>query len=289
MEKDAAAVAAAPPAPDADTLIRSLELPAMPANANRVSMAVANPYTTAHTLAALVESDQGMAVHLLKTVNSSLYGLSTKVANITHAVSVMGFSMVRDLVVSFSMRYLFKKFGPVERAMWNHAHACALMTRRLATKFAPESSDLAFLAGQLHDVGEVLLRQMDPYPMARDAKRSAAQCADLEQMRFGYHHGHFGAALIRHWRLPEVVALAAEHHIRPVLTELVDKNAARLVACVALADEIAHAAESGDSFNVDPVEALAVLGVPLSDFQTVANEALQQLAAEAPELRLKAV
>lgn len=266
---------------------QGIELPAMPALANRINILCADRRTTTQQLAALILADQGVAVHLLRTVNCALYGMSGRVATIPHAIAVLGFSNVRDLVVAFSMRYLFKKFGPRQKAICNHAQAVALVSRHLALRFAPATADLAYLAGQLHDVGEVILIQLDEEFVNRTAQLAPGQRADAEEEHFGFHHAQIGADLISYWNLPRDLALVAKHHIRPVLAELDHPTSMQLIACVALADQICesrHGIEGLGAGRPDPEEALAILEVARSDFDLVAQTAFAQLSAEAPQL-----
>jgi HD-like signal output (HDOD) protein len=263
-------------------LIPNLELPAMPAAANRVNIAIANPRTEPADLARLIEADPGLASHVLRTCNSPFYGLSRRVSNVEHAVRLIGFRNVRDLVLAFSTRYLFKRFGPFEKHLWNHSMRTGLAARMLAERYCAAQRDEAFLAGQMHDVGLVFMIQRNEMAVSA-AQALASHERDLcELQSFGFTHGTAGAGLLRHWNLPIAAEMAALHHHAPMQCMAEAPAVSRLVACVSLADQLCEHADgafqsAAPLWEVDGP--LGALGLHGSELKRIAADFNQRMAA----------
>jgi HD-like signal output (HDOD) protein len=70
----------------------------------------------------------------------------------------------------------------------------------------------------LHDLGiPVMARAFGSRyrPILDRAKETTTPLWDLEREAFGYGHPEVGAALLRSWKFPEGVAMAAAHHHLP--------------------------------------------------------------------------
>src|ERR1051326_3566235 len=78
------------------------DLPPLPAVVTRIMQTVNDPDTSAEDLNKLISMDQGLASKVLRIVNSSYYGFPKRISTITHAVVILGFNTVRNLVLGVS-------------------------------------------------------------------------------------------------------------------------------------------------------------------------------------------
>ena len=78
-------------------------LPSLPAVAVRVIELTSDPNVRLSDLGEMIETDQGLTTKILRTVNSSYYGLRQKCANIQKALVMLGLNPVKSLALSFSL------------------------------------------------------------------------------------------------------------------------------------------------------------------------------------------
>ena len=104
-----------------------------------------------------------MTAKVLQLVNSSFFGLSVHVQDVTHAAALLGLNALRPLVLSAGVfRQLEESKVPtalVEEVL-NHSLAVGQLGKQIAEAegLDRESADNAMLAGILHDVGSSFLR-----------------------------------------------------------------------------------------------------------------------------------
>jgi HD-like signal output (HDOD) protein len=162
--------------------------------------------------------------------------LPRRVASIQQAVSYLGLSTVRSMVLSAE---LFKPgktlcaaldLGQLQR----HALNVALVARSLAAETA--WAEDAFLAGLLHDIGFLVLGRQRGVEMqqALEAHATGMPLEDAERKFVGVDHGTAGAYLLGLWGLPYDIVEAVANHSVP-------ERIARISFDVLSAVGIAHA------------------------------------------------
>ncbi|MEX0876710.1 MAG: HDOD domain-containing protein, partial [Phycisphaerales bacterium] len=77
-------------------------LPSLPAVAARLLELTSNPNVELSEISRLVQQDQALAARVLKTVNSSFYGLTSPCGSIERAMGYLGLNSVKSLVLGFS-------------------------------------------------------------------------------------------------------------------------------------------------------------------------------------------
>jgi len=104
----------------------------------RVLELTRDPNVSITALAQAVAADPALAVKVLKTVNSSYYGLSAPCPSIPRALNLLGLNTVKAIVLSFSLVDCTKTAGLDERfdigAFWRRAVHCAAAARALAAR-----------------------------------------------------------------------------------------------------------------------------------------------------------
>lgn len=220
---------------------KTLELPAMPVIATRVMRAVEDPKTTTNVLAAVIETDPGITGWIMRVVNSAAYGRQRRVTSLAQAISLLGFVELKNLVVSASMRAIYRSFGPIEKDLWLHSVAVGSGARILANRVAKKFREPAFLAGQMHDVGKLVIRNTFPERFL-DALKSRPELGTIaaEEAQLGFSHVDVGALLMQRWNMPAPIEAAAFYHHDLELAQMLAAEHAQLVGCVVLANELAH-------------------------------------------------
>jgi len=83
------------------TLVARIEsMPTLPAVALRVMEVTADPKSSANDLMGIISPDVSLTTKILKIANSPFYGLTRGISSLKHAVTVLGFKEIRNLVIS---------------------------------------------------------------------------------------------------------------------------------------------------------------------------------------------
>ncbi|MFH1131051.1 MAG: HDOD domain-containing protein, partial [Pseudomonadota bacterium] len=110
----------------ADLVKKRFEIPTIPPIAAKVTQELKNPNASSTRMARLISNDQGLTTRILNVANSPFYGLRRNPTSVRQAVVTLGFQAVQGLVVCFSTREVYKKFGPIEKNLWEHSMGVAL-------------------------------------------------------------------------------------------------------------------------------------------------------------------
>lgn len=256
--KTVVAEAAAEIAPiDAAALARRIaELPALPLALSEAMRALGRDDLPASACARAIELDLALAARVLRLANSPFYGVPGRIGSVSDAVRLLGLRTVAGVVAAVSLRGLMQGLrcpGFHFEAHWRHVLATAIAARELAL-CCGHDADEAFLAGLLHDVGQLVLARFHPQRAARAlalARDDDVELLAAERQEFGRGHDAIGAEVARHWGLPGRLWQAIETHHAP--EAVVAGESAPLGALVHVADAIAHALDvGGDAFDAVP-------------------------------------
>jgi two-component system, cell cycle response regulator len=169
-------------------------------------------------LAELIGCDPALAAKVIKTANSSMFGVPREVTNIKRAVLVLGLRTVNLLALSFSV--IASATGSAAagfsyRRFWTQTAVTAVASRLLALRAATGLKDEAFLAGLLSGFGQLVLaeRAVDAYgPVLERVTQTERHPLDVERELLGSTHVELGARLLDAWGLPQPVCEAIRIH-----------------------------------------------------------------------------
>ncbi|RMG18541.1 MAG: HDOD domain-containing protein [Planctomycetota bacterium] len=252
----------------AEIVAKIRDLPPLPSVVVRMHELLTDANTTAREIERLLASEPAIASKVLCIANSAYYGVGQRVGTLSHAVMVLGFNTVRNVVFASSlMRSLDAcaaegSYDPFR--FWQHSiatgAACKLLARRLQLPHQEEY----FLVGLLHDLGKVVLAGWVPVEEAERVRALTAEGEDehaAERAVLGTDHAEVGAELLARWRLPIFHVEAVRHHHTPALSK--ERRASQVIH---VADALTHALLLGvgerDSFPRLGEEAWAGVGPP---------------------------
>jgi HD-like signal output (HDOD) protein len=223
-----------------DLLSRCQDFLALPPVVQIILGVTSGRSSSAMTLATLIQSDPVLAAGVMAIANSPYFGFSKKISRVSHAVSVLGFEEIRNIVLSISVVQLFDHRGSGDtEKLWRHGYAAGVATRMAANFFKLKIESKYFLAGMLHDIGKIFLAQYlpDKYrEMLAVLEREGGKITyhALEEAFFGITHEEIGRRLLEFWNFPAEVTQAVWFHHAPSLaiSDVV------LASCVHIADLI---------------------------------------------------
>jgi HD-like signal output (HDOD) protein/ActR/RegA family two-component response regulator len=212
-------------------------LPPLPSTFAALQRALIDPSIDLRNVSAIIEKDPGVSAKVLQVCNSAFFRLPRRVYSIKQAVSYLGLSTVRSMVLSTE---LFRPGKPLSPGldlgqMQRHALRVAAIARDLAAD-APWAED-AFLSGLLHDVGFLLLARhlTDQMQRALEATAAGMPLAEAGQKYVGVSHGVAGGYLLGLWGLPyEVVEAVANHE----LPTMVARSSFDVLGAIAIAQAL---------------------------------------------------
>lgn len=264
-----------------EILQRTTDLPSIPAAALAVLREAESSSSSAHTIAAKLAADQGLAVRVLRLANSAFYGLPRQVMSVQEAVVVLGTRTIRHLcLVAATYPWLSKplpgyELGPEQ--LFIHALAVATGSELIADQTSKIQRDDAFTVGLLHNLGKVALsawleNKLQGVQTIAEYEKLAFDQA--ERRIFGYDHAEIGAALADRWNLPKTLVLAIRYHHKPQ-----DNGAPRpLVDAIHVGDFLAMSlgfGVGGDGLQYEfDVTSLDRLGLTSRDLDDLANRLL---------------
>jgi HD-like signal output (HDOD) protein len=198
-------------------------LPRPPVTVQALEKVLADPDAGIMSVAAVVSRDAALAARLLRVVNSAFFGMSRQVTRVDAAVNFLGIALVRAIAMADGIVRSFSLSPDViDIDEWNtHSVRVAMAAREIAAVGCPQDkavADEAFLAGLLHDVGQIVLAGVAPdrwREICHAADRGACPTIDAEREAGGATHAMVGAYLLSIWGLPSSVVEAVAFHHSP--------------------------------------------------------------------------
>jgi len=225
-----------------------------------IARALRDPEASLADVSSRAAQDPAMSGKLLQLANSAALGLRHKVVNVEEAIGYLGLEMTRSLVLlAHTFSYCNRNRGTNARVdrLWKHSLQTGSLARRLAReeRTSREAADEAFLAGLLHDIGELLFLVNLPQEyqtVLKHARESGLPLWQAELEHFGATHAELGAELMAIWNLPisVVEALALHHHPSKLLSSSFGALAA-VHAADALEQELCGSPEHPDGITLD--------------------------------------
>jgi putative nucleotidyltransferase with HDIG domain len=226
---------------------RIKNLPTIPGIVAKISRMVENPETTPIQVGRLISQDQVLSAKVLRMANSAFFGQSRKISSITQALIILGFDVVKGLVLTSSVFDMMKKSMA---GLWEHSIGCAAAAGVVAKYLDRPDAEEILVAGLLHDLGKVVLSLQLPDEAAQVqvlAEEKQISFYEAENEVLGFNHGEVGHWLAEHWNLPDNLSDPMRFHHQPERADLAPKQ----TAIVHLANIIIRArgvGYSGDRF-----------------------------------------
>lgn len=229
-------------------------------------------------ISAVVSKDAGVAARIVGIANSPYYRPGRSLDSIDQCLAVLGTSTVRRLALNQSVVELFGRFQKARdydlRYFWFHGLSVAVTARMLAEKLGYANVDEAYLAGLLHDVGQLALlsTETDRYVSLFRNFIGEQELMRQEQAAFGLTHAEVGAWLAERWKLHAILVDSILYHHESL--ERV-RDAHPLVQIVMLAN----------LFNAQPEAEFNVAETDLAHWRLDIPQALHLLESAQAEAR----
>ncbi len=219
-----------------DKIIANVDkLPALPTSVGKVIEVANNLKASPQDLSNVIKVDPVLTAKVLKLINSAYFSLPDQVTNLNRAIILLGVNTIKNLAISTAVIGQFSKTKHRRFDMdkyWKHCMAVAVMSKKFAEKLKVDRRMLEeyFIAGLLHDIGEIVIVELFPDKLDQILDKVAAGGTSevAEREILGATHSEIGAALGRHWKISENLILVIEEHHDPSIAG----DAAQIVAVV---------------------------------------------------------
>ena len=208
-------------------------------------------------LADIIESDPALTSKMLTLIHQQGVSLSDENFSIRQAIDKVPPNLIHDALFSVKAFWAVhdQSRSLPRKQLLIHSIAVGICARAIAEIISPKmNSNLAYLAGLLHDIGKLALDQAMPKSFIRiteeAASESCSSCA-IEQKHLGTDHAIIGKRLAEKWHLPNQIVLAIWlHHLNTTkISETMPE--ARIAQIVQLADITARTCQIGQSGSYD--------------------------------------
>lgn len=223
-------------------------LPSPPKVFQALSAALADPDCDIDRVVEIVRHDVGLCAKTLQIVNSSFFGLARQISDIKQAVTYLGLSTLKDVVLGAEV---FRQFDGAKlppgfdmEAEQLHAIAASHLARKLIVD--KQVGEFAFTAAMLHDIGLWILAIQRPEEFQRIQRiiaRPADAQSEAERIQALNVHARLGGYLLGIWGLPYPVVEAVAHHHQP---SVVSPGSFDALGAVHVANCLVRYAAAGD-------------------------------------------
>lgn len=209
------------------TLDRHLDrvgLVTQPEVAVRVLELASDPDAQISEYVKVIKTDAGMVGRLLKLANSAYFAQRKAVTGLDRACVLLGIERLR----AFSLGFYLAKSASTDadkafaRRCWSQAVYRACLAAELARTLCREHVSEAFVIGLLMDAGQPIMMQLQGQPYAPIAGADGSPAVTPPNIFKGefqnlpYTHVDVMAALMKRWKLPDILCKPIEwHHAEP--------------------------------------------------------------------------
>ncbi|MBN2342680.1 MAG: HDOD domain-containing protein [Deltaproteobacteria bacterium] len=162
----------------------------------------------------VVSKDPLVAAKIVAVANSAFYSRGQPVRSLGLAIARLGLSAVRDVafqVVAQTTIFKVSGYAARMRELYSAAQLAGVLAREICIRLKFES-EMAYLCGLLHDMGEAIILGI----IAGECKKERRELYSLENLQAAIDvlHSQVGARICESWGLPKVLADAILFHHR---------------------------------------------------------------------------
>lgn len=253
------------------------KLPTLPSVAEKILGMVDDDCSNVESIVHTIEQDPAIVAKILSFANAAFYGAGQPVLSVREAVMKIGFKNIRSIALGISLMTIFadnkERYAAAYRRVFCHSFAVGVIANRIAEKLGNGVLHEAFIAGLLHDIGQLVINKYfnDEYIRIIGEFQKGSFLIDAERSVLGITHADIGLWLADKWNLPAVIQDAIYYHHNPSAAPTNRKA----VAIVHLANVIAERRQlgplegSGSVANPLDYAALEILGLAEKDLEEI--------------------
>jgi len=260
-----------------DEILENVKLPTLSKTLNDIiELEKINPVSIFNDIIKIIEKDPMLSVHIMKVANSPLLGFAKTVRSISHAVSLLGITQIRNIAFSFSVFDFIKKvkyskeYGKVFKEVLKRSLMMSAIASILAKNKNKSNADELYISGLISNLGQMILFLYSPEKYSSVYIKGQA-LLKIEEKIFGTDHIEIGILFCRQEKLPSFLESAISNQYK--LSEKTELNKiiyiASGIANFLLTDDQKQKKIIFDSLEGDIKK---ILGLSMEDIQTTIND-----------------
>ncbi|WP_207063309.1 HDOD domain-containing protein [Motiliproteus sp. SC1-56] len=157
------------------------------------------------TLATLIRQDAALAARVINAAHASSLAQWNHLHDLDRILVVLGLDTIKHIAFTAAVQEFFAQFNQgasaLRRRLWRASLSCACSARTLARLSAYPSPEEAYLAGLLHNLGQMAYLQGSPdaYAELLHTPLADAELDARERERFGLSSTQWGAEQAERW------------------------------------------------------------------------------------------
>jgi HD-like signal output (HDOD) protein len=188
--------------------------PILPEVALSLTQLANKPDVDFHRVEKVVSKDPLVAAKIVAVANSAFYSRGQPVRSLGLAIARLGLAAVRDVafqVVAQTTIFKVPGYATRMRELYTAAQLAGSIAREICVRLRFES-EMAYLCGLLHDMGEAIILGI----VANHCKKVKRDLYSPESLQASVHvlHAQVGARICESWGLPGVLSDAVLYHHR---------------------------------------------------------------------------
>ncbi len=163
-------------------------------------------------LSELFKSDPALSARIVGAASAACYGGQGKFLTFERTLVLLGLDSIKTIAITASVQQFFSRFDSAGsrrlKRFWRRSLNCAYIAKSLARLTGYDYGDEAYLAGLMHDIGELVFANNYPDEVESiiTQAESREQLLAMETETFGGHRGQAGAWLVAGWDLDSFMA-----------------------------------------------------------------------------------
>jgi HD-like signal output (HDOD) protein len=183
------------------------KLPQIPEVVRDLINQLNNPQVKLDDLSRNIAKEQILTLKVLRLVNSAHFGLSRRIGAIDEAITLLGIDKLKTLIIASGLVASVPENSNINiRQFWRDSFQTATYAKWLAEQ-ARQPSDIAYTAGLLRNLGNVLIAIVAPseYNEIEQHVKSGSDRQTIEQRRLGFTSIEVSAELCRRWKFADLL------------------------------------------------------------------------------------
>ena len=222
----------------------------------------------------LIALDPALTAKVIQRCNSTSFGMSQPVSDLSVAMACLGFNEIYRIVTTVILESSLGKaqngYGIGEGQLWEHSLVAAFSSRMLAKDLGMDEN-IAFTAGLLHDIGKLVLNGSMEGKLDQILEQTEGpepkSLLEAERELLGMDHSEVGGRVLEKWKFPTPMVSAVRFHHAPSDA----RPDEQLAALVYTGDLVAHMigyCHGHQSFAVrGRADALEILEITTTDIE----------------------
>jgi putative nucleotidyltransferase with HDIG domain len=215
-------------------------IPTLPDIYIKLEREMNRPSISLNRVAEIISEDPLLVARIFHIAHSSFYNIPNGLIDLLQSINFLGVNIIKSLILYvkiFTLKNVSSETEIILKKIRIHSINVAKLTKAIIEKETNDREliERAYIAGLLHDVGKIVLlqlneKQRDPSYINNIQKFDSP---DFERNTFGISHVDVGAYILGLWKFPqEIIEAVASHHN----TSLIKDNVLSLKQAVFIAN-----------------------------------------------------